>query len=79
MNPAAFRTIGDFALYLESVGELHRVHEEVDPYLEITEIARRAKEEELGLDQPEGRPGDSAPEEKNSLRHSSSQNTMHWY
>ena len=42
MNPAAFRTIGDFALYLESVGELHRVHEEVDPYLEITEIARRA-------------------------------------
>ena len=42
MNPAAFRTIGDFALYLESVGELRRVHEEVDPYLEITEIARRA-------------------------------------
>ena len=45
MNPAAFRTIGDFALYLESVGELHRVHDEVDPYLEITEIARRAVRE----------------------------------
>ena len=37
-----FLTYGDFARYLESVGELHRVRIEVDPYLEITEIARRA-------------------------------------
>ncbi len=35
-------TIGDFARYLEREGELHRVGFEVDPYLEITEIARRA-------------------------------------
>jgi len=40
-----FRTYGDFARYLESVGELHRVKVEVDPYLEITEIARRAVKE----------------------------------
>ncbi len=39
------RTIGDFARYLESEGELHRVKVEVDPYLEITEIARRAIQE----------------------------------
>jgi 4-hydroxybenzoate decarboxylase subunit C len=45
MNPAGFRTIGDFARYLESVGELVRVPVEVDPYLEITEIARRAIKE----------------------------------
>ncbi len=37
-----FTTIGDFARYLESVGELHRVKVEVDPCLEITEIAARA-------------------------------------
>lgn len=37
-----FHTLGDFARYLESVGELHRVQLEVDPYLEITEIATRA-------------------------------------
>ena len=36
-----FRSYGDFARYLESVGELHRVSIEVDPYLEITEIASR--------------------------------------
>jgi 4-hydroxybenzoate decarboxylase subunit C len=42
MNPAHFRTISDFARYLESVGELVRVTQEVDPSLEITEIARRA-------------------------------------
>lgn len=42
MKPSSFRTIGDFARYLESVGELRRVTVEVDPYLEITEIARRA-------------------------------------
>lgn len=40
-----FSTIGDFARYLESVGELHRVKVEVDPYLEITEIATRAIKE----------------------------------
>jgi 4-hydroxy-3-polyprenylbenzoate decarboxylase len=37
-----FPSYGDFARYLESVGELHRVPFEVDPYLEITEIASRA-------------------------------------
>jgi 4-hydroxybenzoate decarboxylase subunit C len=36
------RTFGDFARYLEKVGELHRVTVEVDPFLEITEIARRS-------------------------------------
>jgi len=36
------RTLGDFARYLETQGELHRVAVEVDPYLEITEISRRA-------------------------------------
>ncbi len=40
-----FSTLGDFARYLESVGELHRVRVEVDPYLEITEIATRAIKE----------------------------------
>jgi 4-hydroxybenzoate decarboxylase subunit C len=40
-----FSTLGDFARYLESVGELHRVKVEVDPYLEITEIATRAIKE----------------------------------
>jgi 4-hydroxybenzoate decarboxylase subunit C len=45
MNPAAFRTISDFAWYLERVGELVRVSIEVDPVLEITEIARRAIKE----------------------------------
>ncbi len=39
---ARFRTLGDFARHLEQEGELHRVRLEVDPYLEITEIARRA-------------------------------------
>ncbi|MGA9117306.1 MAG: UbiD family decarboxylase [Bacteroidota bacterium] len=36
------RTLGDFARFLESVGELRRVPFEVDPYLEVTEVARRA-------------------------------------
>ena len=40
-----FSTFGDFARYLESIGELHRVSVEVDPYLEITEIATRALKE----------------------------------
>lgn len=39
------RTIGDFARFLERRGELHRVKVEVDPYLEITEIASRAIKE----------------------------------
>jgi 4-hydroxy-3-polyprenylbenzoate decarboxylase len=41
----SFLTYGDFARYLESIGELHRVKVEVDPYLEITEIATRATKE----------------------------------
>ncbi len=40
-----YRTYGDFARYLEQVGELHRVRVEVDPRLEITEIATRALRE----------------------------------
>jgi len=40
-----FSTLGDFARYLESIGELHRVAVEVDPFLEITEIATRAIKE----------------------------------
>ncbi len=40
-----FLTLGDFARYLESIGELHRVKVEVDPYLEITAIATRAIKE----------------------------------
>ena len=42
MRSPQFRTYGDFARYLESIGELHRVTTEVDPYLEITEISTRA-------------------------------------
>ncbi|RPH32602.1 3-octaprenyl-4-hydroxybenzoate decarboxylase, partial [bacterium] len=38
----SFQTFGDFARYLESIGELHRVSLEVDPHLEVTEIATRA-------------------------------------
>jgi len=45
MNSTNFQTYGDFARYLESVGELHRVKVEVDSYLEITEIATRAIKE----------------------------------
>lgn len=37
-----FHTLGDFARYLESLGELHRVKVEVDPELEVSEIAVRA-------------------------------------
>lgn len=40
-----FKTLGDFARYLESIGELHRVKVEVDAELEITEIAVRALRE----------------------------------
>lgn len=41
----SFSTLGDFARYLESIGELHRCTVEVDPYLEMTEIATRAIKE----------------------------------
>ncbi len=41
-----FQTFGDFARYLEKVGELHRVSIDVDPALEITEIATRALREQ---------------------------------
>jgi UbiD family decarboxylase len=37
-----FQTYGDFARYLESIGELHRSTLEVDPFLEVTEIASRS-------------------------------------
>jgi 4-hydroxybenzoate decarboxylase subunit C len=42
MSRPEFRTFGDFARYLERVGELHRVRVEVDSVLEATEIAARA-------------------------------------
>ena len=38
-------TLGDFARHLESLGELHRIKVEVDPELEVTEIALRALSE----------------------------------
>jgi menaquinone biosynthesis decarboxylase len=41
-----FSTLGDFARYLETQGELHRCSVEVDPYLEITELASRAIKEQ---------------------------------
>ncbi len=44
--PSRFSTLGEFARYLESIGELHRCAIEVDPYLEITEIATRAIKEQ---------------------------------
>jgi 4-hydroxybenzoate decarboxylase subunit C len=40
-----FPALGEFITYLESVGELKRVRTEVDPYLEVTEIATRALQE----------------------------------
>jgi 4-hydroxy-3-polyprenylbenzoate decarboxylase len=40
-----YQTFGDFARYLEKVGELQRVTIDVDPHLEITEIATRALRE----------------------------------
>ncbi len=40
-----FPSFGEFARHLESVGELQRVTVEVDPRLEITEIATRALKE----------------------------------
>jgi len=44
---APFHALGDFLRYLESQGELKRVRVEVDPYLEITEIATRALHENM--------------------------------
>ena len=43
--PMAFPALGEFVRYLESIGELHRVGREVDPKLEVTEIATRALRE----------------------------------
>lgn len=37
-----FQSLGEFVRYLESVGELKRIKAEVDPVLEVTEIATRA-------------------------------------
>jgi 4-hydroxy-3-polyprenylbenzoate decarboxylase len=45
VKAARFQTFGDFARYLEQIGELHRVRVEVDPHLEVTEIATRALRE----------------------------------
>ena len=40
-----FSSLSGFLRYLESIGELHRISVEVDPYLEVTEIAIRALRE----------------------------------
>ena len=40
-----FTSLGSFLRYLESIGELQRVKVEVDPHLEVTEIAVRALRE----------------------------------
>ncbi|MEE9288834.1 MAG: UbiD family decarboxylase, partial [Bacteroidota bacterium] len=40
-----FAALGEFVRYLESIGELHRIKVEVDPYLEMTEIGVRALKE----------------------------------
>lgn len=45
MAAMTFPAFGEFARHLESIGELHRVTAEVDPHLEITEIATRALKE----------------------------------
>ena len=45
MAAMTFPAFGEFARHLESIGELHRVTAEVDPNLEITEIATRALKE----------------------------------
>lgn len=41
-----FPALGEFVRYLESIGDLHRVKVEVDPRLELTEIAVRALKEQ---------------------------------
>lgn len=40
-----FNSLSDFVRYLESIGELRRIKAEVEPYLEVTEIAVRAMRE----------------------------------
>jgi 4-hydroxybenzoate decarboxylase subunit C len=40
-----FPALREFLLYLESIGELKRITAEVDPFLEVTEIATRALRE----------------------------------
>lgn len=40
-----FKSLGDFLHYLESIGEVRRIKAEVDPYLEVTEIAVRSLRE----------------------------------
>ena len=40
-----FRSLGEFLRYLESLGEVRRIKAEVDPYLEVTEIAVRSLRE----------------------------------
>jgi 4-hydroxybenzoate decarboxylase subunit C len=40
-----FNSLGEFIRYLESIGEVRRIKAEVDPYLEVTEIAVRALRE----------------------------------
>ena len=40
-----FPALREFVQYLESIGELKRISAEVDPYLEVTEIATRALRE----------------------------------
>ena len=40
-----FPSLSDYLRYLESIGELRRISAEVDPYLEVTEIAIRALRE----------------------------------
>ena len=42
-----FPAFGEFVKYLESIGELTRVSVEVDPYLEVTEVATRALREKM--------------------------------
>lgn len=41
-----FPALGEFVQYLESLGELKRIRLEVDPQLEVTEIATRALKEQ---------------------------------
>lgn len=43
-----FKNLNDFISRLESTGELKRIKAEVDPYLEITEIADRESKEKNG-------------------------------
>lgn len=40
-----FRALSEFIHFLGSVGDLHRIKKEVDPYLEVTEISTRALRE----------------------------------